>query len=163
MSDEDARFADGEPPNRNKIRLMAHSEQDLAVLSALMQDAIGKTTEIAWLPARRIFALVVNRFRWEDATAAREAGRDYERVRSGLHVENVSEAKFRGFDVRKGQEAFDLLDISFHPSDDGAGTVHIECAGGGGFALKVETLDVRMADLDTVWRTKHLPQHEIDG
>lgn len=163
MSDQDARFADGEPPNRNKIRLMAHSEQDLAVLSALMQDAIGKTSEVAWLSSRRIFALVVNRFRWEDAEAAREEGRAYERVRSGLHVENVLEAKFRGFDVQRGQEVFDLLDISFQADEDGTGTVHIECAGGGCFALTVEALDVRMADMDTVWRTQHLPHHEDDG
>jgi len=163
MSDEDASFADGEPPNRNKIKLMAHDEQDLAVLSALTQDAIGKTTEVAWLPSRRIFALVVNRFRWEDAESAREAGRDYERVRSGLHVENVTEAKFKGFDVARGQEAFDLLDITFHPLKDGTGTVHIECAGGGCFALTVEALDVRMADMDIIWRTPHLPHHEDDG
>ena len=47
---EDASFADGAPPNRNKVKLMATDAQDLSIISALMQDAIGKTTEIAWLP-----------------------------------------------------------------------------------------------------------------
>lgn len=157
---EDASFADGAPPNRNKIKLMARDPQDLAVLSALMQDAVGKTSEIAWLPNKRIFALVVNRFRWEDADDAKAAGRDYERVRAGLHVEDVAEAKFRGFDIAKGQEAFEVLSLKFIPGEDGTGHVIIDCAGDAGFDLSVETLDVRMADMDTIWRTKHLPKHE---
>jgi len=157
---EDASFADGEPPNRNKIKLMARDAQDLSVLSALMQDAIGKTSEVAWLPDRRIFALVVNRFRWEDAEAAQAEGRSYERVRAGLHIEDVAEAKFRGFDVAKGQEAFEILSITFNAGDDGTGRVVIDCAGGAGFELSVETLEVRISDMDTIWRTKHLPQHE---
>lgn len=160
MSDEDASFADGEPPNRNKIKLMARDAQDLSVISALMQDAIGKTSEIAWLPGKRVFALMLNRFRWEDAKTAQAEGRSYERVRAGLHVQDVSAAKFRGFDIGKGQEVFEILSITFTPDSDGAGSVAIDCAGGAGFTLTVETLDVRMADMDAVWRTQHLPNHE---
>lgn len=163
MTDQDASFADGAPPNQNKIRLMARDAQDLSIVSALMQDAIGKTSEIAWLADKRIFALVVNRFRWEDASTAKAEGRDYERVRAGLHVEDVSEAKFRGFDVAKGQEAFEILSVSFKPGEDGTGHVIIDCAGGAGFDLTVETLDVRMGDMDEVWHTKHLPSHEDDA
>lgn len=163
MSDKDASFAEGEPPNRHKIRLMALEEMDLSVISALMQDAIGKTSEVAWLRERRIFALVVNRFRWEDAEAAKADGRSYERVRSGLHVENVTSVKFRGFDVKHGQEVFDILGITFQPDDAPGGTVHIECAGGGCFAVTVEALDVRMSDMDTFWQSKTLPRHEDDG
>ncbi len=160
---EDASFADGEPPNRNKVKLMARDAQDLSILSALMQDAIGKTSEIAWLPEKRIFALVVNRFRWEDAADAEAQSRSYERVRAGLHVEDVADAKFRGFDVAKGQEAFEILSITFNEGEDGTGHVIIDCAGGAGFDLTVEALDVRMSDMDTIWRTKHLPKHEDDA
>ena len=160
---EDASFADGVPPNRNRIRLMAREAQDLSVISALMQDAIGKTSEVGWLPDKRIFALMVNRFRWEDADAAKAEGRAYERVRAGLHVEDVSAAKFRGFNVAKGQEAFEILSITFKPGEDGTGHVVIDCAGGAGFELTVEALDVRMADMETVWRTQHLPDHGEDA
>jgi len=163
MTTKDATFADGAPPNRNKIKLMARDAQDLSVVSALMQDAIGKTTEIAWLPEKRIFALVVNRFRWEDVSTAVAEKRDYERVRAGLHVEDVSAAKFRGFDIAKGQEAFEILSVTFTPGEDGMGRVTVDCAGGAGFDLTVETLDVRMADMDEVWTTKHLPKHEDEA
>ncbi len=163
MTEQDASFADGAPTNRNKVKLMAQDAQDLSIISALMQDAIGKTTEIAWLPDRRIFALVVNRFRWEDAASAEAEGRAYERVRAGLHVQDVSHAKFRGFDVAKGQEAFEMLSLTFTPGEDGTGHVVIDCAGGAGFDLTVEALDVRMADMDTVWRTQHLPKHEDEA
>jgi hypothetical protein len=163
MTEQDASFADGAPPNRNKVKLMAQDAQDLSILSALMQDAIGKTSEVAWLPDRRIFALVVNRFRWEDAATAEAEGRSYERVRAGLHVQDVAEAKFRGFDIAKGQEVFEILSITFTPGEDGTGHVTIDCAGGAGFDLSVEALDVRMGDMDTVWRTQHLPKHEADA
>jgi len=157
---EDASFADGAPPNRNKIKLMAHDAQDLSVISALMQDAIGKTSEVTWLSDKRIFALSLNRFRWEDAETAQTEGRPYERVRTNLYVEDVSAAKFVGFNVAKGQEAFEMLSISFTVGEDGTGEVAIDCAGGAGFSLSIETLDIRMADMDTVWQTEHLPQHK---
>ncbi len=160
---EDASFADGIATRHNKVRLMARDAQDLSIISALMQDAIGKTSEIGWFPSKRLFALVVNRFCWEDASTAQAEGSDYERVRAGLHIEDVSAAKFRGFDVEKGQEVFEILSVTFTPGEDGTGHVIVDCAGGAGFDLEVEVLDVRMADMDTIWKTRHLPKHEDDG
>ena len=159
MSESDASFADGAPLPASKIRLMAHSDDDLAIVSALMQDAVGKTSEIAWIPKKRIFAMVLNRFRWEDAESARRDARPYQRIRCGLHVENVLSSQFRGFDAGKAQQAFAVLGLRFEPAGDGTGKVFIDCAGDASFALSVEALDVRMADMDTVWTTPTLPGH----
>ena len=156
----DASFADGAPLDRRRVRLRAETADDLAVLSALMQDAVGKTSEVAWLKRRGVFALVVSRFRWEDVDAAAAEGRAFERARCGLHFECVREVRFKGFDVGKGQQAFELLSLGFEPrGEDGAGRVTIECAGGAAFALDVETLDARMADMGEVWETKAMPRH----
>ena len=54
------------------------------VISALLQDAVAQTSEIAWAPRHRRFTLLVNRFRWEDAPAAERQGRPFERVRAVL-------------------------------------------------------------------------------
>ena len=68
MNDEDARFEDGaEKP----INIGAMDSDGLTVLSALVQDAVFPTSEISWGKNRHRFALLVNRFRWEDQTNER--------------------------------------------------------------------------------------------
>lgn len=152
----DASFADGDPGAGHRLALRAEDAEGLAVISALMQDAVGKTVDTAWMPTRRIFALVVNRFRWERADGPEGA----ERCRCGLHAENVLAVRATGFDPAKAQEVFDLLAVTFEPGADGTGTIRLDCAGGAGFALDVEALDVRMADMDAVWRAGSVPRHD---
>lgn len=163
MSDEDARFADGDPAPDQRLTLRADDADSLAVIAALMQDAVGKTSEISWMPKRRIFALVANRFRWEDADAAQAGSRPYQRRRMGLHAQNVLSVKATGFDVSKAQEVFELLTVTWTPGDDGVGEITLICSGGAAFVLYVEALDLRMSDLDSVWHTTTLPRHEDDA
>ena len=155
----DASFADGDPNAAPRVALRADDAEGLAVISTLMQDAVGKTIDTAWMPTRRIFALVVNRFRWETS----EDADSYERCRCGLHAENVLAVRATGFDPEKAQEVFELLSITFEPGEDGTGTITLACAGGAAFALDVEALDVRMADMDATWRTETKPQHDEDA
>jgi len=56
-----------EPRHRpaDALRLLARDEEDLAVISAILQDALIPVSEMAYLPDERRFALVANRFRWE--------------------------------------------------------------------------------------------------
>ncbi len=154
----DASFADGDPA-AVKVALRADDAEGLAVISTLMQDAVGKTVDTAWMPNRRIFALVVNRFRWETS----EDADSYERCRCGLHAENVLAVRATGFDPEKAQEVFELLAISFDAGEDGTGILTLACAGGASFALDVEALDVRMADMDAAWQTEAKPDHGEDA
>lgn len=153
MTTDDASFADGDP-KAQRLSLRADDAEGLAVISALMQDAVGKTVETAWMPNRRIFALVLNRYRWEQGEGVQE------RCRTGLHAENVLAVRATGFDPAKAQEVFNLLSMSFEPGSDGMGTLRLDCAGGAAFALEVEALDVRMADMDGVWKAGMAPRHE---
>ena len=92
---EDARFEDGrEVP----LNLGALDGEDLKVLSALTQDAVFPVTEMTWRAKERRFAILLNRFRWEDAENARARGRDVERVQSLLVVENVTKVASQGVD-----------------------------------------------------------------
>ena len=78
---DDARFEDGgEAP----VALRALDEADLKVVAALVQDAVLPVTEMKWDRRRRRFAMLINRFRWEDP------GRNPpERVRSLLVFEDA--------------------------------------------------------------------------
>jgi hypothetical protein len=141
---EDARFEDGA---ERPLRLRASSAEDVTVLSALVQDAVAETAEIAWARRHRRFALLVNRFRWEDAPAAERQGRPFERVRALLSIEGVLAARSSGVDPKDRSLVLSILALAFEPGEDGAGTLRIVLAGDGEIALDVETLDVTLADV----------------
>ena len=70
MSDtpQDAKFEDG---GEEALRLLAMDQEDLQVLSTLVQDAVFPAAEMAWDAKHRRFSLLLNRFRWEDVNARR--------------------------------------------------------------------------------------------
>lgn len=140
----DATFEDGA---ERPLRLRAFEADDLAVISSLVQDAVFPITEMTWqVPARR-FALLVNRFRWEDAEAASRRGRDYERVQSVLAVECVTRVASQGIDRTDTDTVLSLLSVSFEPGEDAAGSVLLTLAGDGAIRLDVEALEVTLTDV----------------
>ena len=153
----DARFEEGgEAP----LRLVAQDAEDLKVISTLLQDAVLPLTELAFDARRRRFALLLNRFRWEDRAEAERIGRAYERVRSLLVVEDVRKVQTMGF-VRADKElVLSLLSMSFEPAEDGAGRLTLTLAGDGAIALDVEALEIR---LDDVTRPYRAPSGKVPG
>ena len=155
---EDARFEDGgEAP----LNLGALDPEDLQVLSSLVQDAVFPITEMSWRPAKRRFGLLLNRFRWEDAPAARQRGRDFERVQALLVVENVLRVASQGVDRGDRDLILSVLSITFEPGEDGAGAIIVTLAGDGALRLEVEALDVALKDVTRPYRAPsgHAPGH----
>lgn len=140
----DARFEDGED---RPLHLMATDADDLKVIAALVQDSIFPITEMSFDRRTRRFALMLNRFRWEDAEAARRAGRGVERVRAVLVVQDVLAARTQGIDRRDRDTILSLLSVEFQPAAEGAGTVVLTLAGDGAIALEVEALDMALTDV----------------
>jgi hypothetical protein len=153
----DARFEDaGEEP----LYLAALEGDDLPVISALVQDAVFPITEMTWQPGKRRFALLLNRFRWEDQAAAEKRGRAYERVRSVLVVSDVLKVSTQGIDRTDKDTVLSLLSVAFEPGADGTGRVLMVLAGDGAIALEVEALDVTLKD---VTRPYVAPSHHVPG
>ncbi len=155
----DARFEDGgEAP----LRLVAQDAEDLKVISTLLQDAVLPVTEMTFDARRRRFALLLNRFRWEDRAEAENLGRSYERVRSLLVVEDVRKVQTTGFDRADGDLVLSLLSMEFVPGDDGTGRLTLTLAGDGAIALEVEALDLRLDDVTRPYRAPSgkVPKHE---
>jgi len=155
---EDARFEDGgEAP----LRLMAYDAEDLAVISALAQDAVFPATEMRWQPARRRFAALINRFRWEDVEQAARRRRPVERTQSLLVVSDVEKVQTQGVDPSEKDLVMSLLSVSFEPGEDGTGRVILTLAGDGAIALAVEALDVVLQDVTRpyVAPSRHTPRH----
>jgi len=142
---KDASFADG--ADEGPLRLMAMDVEDLQVLSSLVQDAVFPVTAAKWDRRRRRFAILINRFRWEDAAAPRRAGRPFERVQSVLHVEYVQAAATDGLDLSDRDAVLSLLSVGFEPGEDGAGRLLLTLAGDGAIGLEVECLEVGLRDV----------------
>lgn len=146
---QDASFEDGrEVP----LNLGALDAEDLEVLSSLAQDAVFPVTEMRWRKAERRFALLLNRFRWEDCEAAERRGRTYERVQSLLVVDNVMAVASQGVDRSDRDLVLSLLSVAFEPGEDGTGHVLLTLAGDGAIRLSVEALEVSLRDVTRPYR-----------
>ena len=137
----DARFEDGaEAP----LRLRAEAAEDLPVISALVQDAVFTAADLRWEPRRRRFAVLLNRFRWEDGAHRR---RTPERVRSLLVVHDVMKVGSQGFDRGDGELVLSLLSLGWEAGEDGTGRLVLTLSGDGAVAVEVECLDVTLTDV----------------
>lgn len=155
----DATFQDGgEAP----LRLVAQDAEDLKVISTLVQDAVLPVTELKFDARRRRFALLLNRFRWEDRDHAQRSGRPFERVRSVLVVEDVLKVQSLGFDRADKDLVLSLLSLDFTPGQDGTGRLTLTLAGDGAVALEVEALEVRLDDVTRPYRAPSgkVPRHD---
>lgn len=137
---QDARFEDGREP---ALHLKALSGDDLDVISTLVQDAVFPGHEMTWNRAQRRFAILLNRFRWEDRARDRHGP---ERVQSVLVIDEAMAVQTQG--VGRGQDTvFSILSLAFQPGEDGTGRLEITLAGDGAIGIAVEALDVTLKDV----------------
>lgn len=155
----DASFEDG---RERPLNLGAYEAEDLEVISSLVQDAVFPVTEMSWRASARRFAILLNRFRWEDRVAAERRGRAYERVQSVLLAENVLSVASQGIDRTDKDMILSVLSVTFEPGQDGAGHLLLTLAGDGAIRLSVEALEVTLKDVTRPYRapSKHMPQHD---
>ena len=140
----DARFEDADDA---PLHLGAQDGESLQILSALLQDAVFPITAMNYAKPRRRFALLVNRFRWEDRMAAQAAGRRYERVQSLLVFHDVLAVQTSGINRNDPETVLSLMQISFDPGPDGTGRATLVLSGDGSVALQIESLDVQLRDV----------------
>ncbi|WP_411818270.1 DUF2948 family protein [Hyphococcus sp. DH-69] len=140
------------------LRLMAGDADDLQVISAYLQDAVGKIGDFSYLPEQRRFAFVMNRFLWESA-GKRKVG-SFARVRAGIHFDDVKSAQYSRLKTDTKDAVIELLSIRFSAKDDGAGVIDLDFAGGGGIRLDVESVNCFMSDISDPWRTRAKPAHD---
>ncbi|WP_299664090.1 DUF2948 family protein [uncultured Ruegeria sp.] len=154
----DASFKDGrEAP----LNLGAEDVDDLQVIATLTQDAIFPVTEMTWQPGQRRFALLLNRFRWEDKDAAARRGRAFERVQAVLMFGSVLSVASQGIDRSDKDMILSLLAVEFEPAEDGAGQILLTLAGDGAIRLTVEAIDATLKDVTRPYKAPsgHAPHH----
>jgi hypothetical protein len=136
------------------LRLLAEDADDLAVMSAALQDAVAKLGDIRWETGSRRLTIAFNRFRWE------ALGKTGGRVRAGLQIGGVMSVQARN--LRQGAPAavVELLSLAFEPGESPGGVVQLTFAGDGELRCEVECLDAVLADLSQPWPARGTPAHE---
>ena len=133
--------ADTDAPTIPPLRIAALDPQDLAILSAHLQDAEVRVRDMIYLPDQKRFALVGDRFDWIGAGRGR-----CERCQTGLHFERVLRVRRAGFD-QDPDAVLTLLAISFMPGESPAGTVMLHFSNDGAIRLEVECVEAALSDI----------------
>ena len=136
------------------LKLLARDEEDLAVISAILQDALIPVSEMAYLPEEGRFALVANRFRWE-APSDRPREKLQRRL-TGLSIGNVTAVRRRGFIPGDSTRILALLAVRRV-----AGALQLDFAGGASIQLETAEILCHLDDLSEPWPTRWQPRHPL--
>jgi len=142
------------------LKLIALDEEDLAVVSSLLQDAVMRVADMTYLPKQKRFAAALNRFEWEKP--AKERSEDYHRRRTALRFDRVFNAKLKNLKPKSGR-VLSLLSVGFTAKDAPGGVITLTFSGDASIQLEVECIEVELKDLGLEWRTRRKPTHPGDA
>lgn len=125
-------------------RLIALDEDDLAVISAHVEDACVRTGEIRWRPSEKRLVVGLSRADLDEVVAGKA---DCRRLVSALRFDRVLSCQARGIDMKESGRDLHLLGLEFHPGAAPGGTVALMFGAGGVLRLEVECLECELADL----------------
>jgi len=134
-----------------RLRLLAQDADDLAVISAAMQDAVAKVGDINYEAKAHLLTIAFNRYCWEAEA--------HVRVRSALQLGGVMKVQTRKIRRNVRDAVLEVLAVSFEAGEAPGGTVTISCAGGGDLRATVECVDAVLADVSEPWPTPRTPTH----
>ena len=130
-----------------QLKLIALDADDLAVISAHVQDARVQTSDIIWRQSEKRLVVGINRLDWEQTLRGGTAAR---RLISALRFDRVLSCKSRHIDLEAPpEEPLELLGIEFHPGDAPSGSALLMFSQGGALRLDVECLECELTDLGT--------------
>lgn len=156
----DASFHDADP---SPLTLRAQDAADLQIISALVQDAILPVSEISYDATGRRLAMLLNRFRWEDADDARREKRPYERVRALMVISDVTRVLSDGIDRKDPDIILELLNLTWEAGEDGTGRLLLNFAGDGTVAVEAECLNLDLRDVTRPYiaPSRKMPHHTL--
>jgi hypothetical protein len=127
-----------------ELKLIALDADDLAVISAHVQDASVQTSDIIWRQGEKRLVVGINRLDWEQTLSGETTPR---RLLSALRFDRVLSCKSRNIDLEAPQTVLELVGIEFHPGEAPGGSAVLMFNHGGALRLDVECLECELADL----------------
>lgn len=127
-----------------QLKLIALDADDLAVISAHVQDARVATSDIIWRQAEKRLVIGMNRLDWEQTLSGKTEPR---RLIAALRFDRVLACKSRNVDLDSPEQTLELVGIEFHETDTPGGSAILMFAEGGAIRLDVECLECELTDL----------------
>jgi len=128
------------------LKLIALDADDLAVISAHVQDARVQASDIIWRQHEKRLVIGMNRLDWEQALAGEVSPR---RLVAALRFDRVLACKCRNIDLQTPATVLDLVGIEFHPGEPPGGSALLLFDRGAALRLDVECLECELTDLGT--------------
>ncbi len=125
-------------------RLIALDADDLAVISAHVQDAQVQTGDIIWRQSEKRLVVGMNRLDWDQTL---DGATEPRRLIAALRFDRVLSCKSRNINLDAPDAALELLGIEFHPTDAPGGSAVLMFSHGGALRLDLECLECELADL----------------
>jgi hypothetical protein len=128
----------------DQLKLIALDADDLAVISAHVQDAHVQTSDIVWRQDEKRLVVGMNRLDWEQTLSG---GTRPRRLIAALRFDRVLACKSRNIDLEQPQATLELVGIEFHPGESPSGSALLLFNHGGALRLDVECLECELTDL----------------
>jgi len=129
-----------------QLKLIALDADDLAVISAHIQDARVQTSDIVWRQGEKRLVVGMSRLDWEQTLAGETAPR---RLIAALRFDRVLSCKSRNIDIASGDATLELIGIEFHPGEAPGGNAVLMFSQGAALRLDLECLECELTDLGT--------------
>lgn len=127
-----------------QLKLFALDADDLAVISAHVQDARVQTRDIIWRQGEKRLVIGMSRLDWEQTLSGETTP---SRLIAALRFDRVLSCKSRNIDLEAPETTLELLGIEFHAGEPPGGSAVLMFAHGGALRLDVECLECELADL----------------
>jgi hypothetical protein len=144
------------------LKLSARDAVDLAVASAMAQDALTRARDMTFQERERRFLILLDRFMWERDDGDPIEGKLYNRVRSVIHFDDVVGIQTLNIDMTAREEVLELLTVAATDSSESSAKIELVFAGGGVIRLDVDCIECRLTDRGRPWMTRRRPVHAAD-
>jgi hypothetical protein len=141
------------------LKLSALDGDDLAVISAAVQDALVAVRDCAHFKDERRFVLLLNRFRWE---ADPTIDAPYSRTHSALVFNEVRTVRHHNIPLHEPDRMLELLAVALDAKPDDGGAVTLRFAADRAIRLEIARLACHLGDVGEPWPTPWKPAHPVD-
>ena len=144
--------------NYPPLKLQAHNHNDLAIISACLQDALLPASAIAFQKDEKIFSFMANRFMWEQPSEVINNSLMHKRVHTGVYFCNVEHSEQQNITVNDDTEFLNLMAIQ----PDDTNQISLIFSNHKQIRLKINTLACYLKDLHEPWCTDQKPDHNLN-
>lgn len=157
------------PETPDLLRLHACDQQDLQVVSAMLQDSLVTLSDMVYWAEEKRFAILFNRFCWETHCSAAKTSKENpgqhihgqhihgQRIHTGCIFNDIEHVQQQGLDESSPSQILNLLAVEWHEDKK---AIHLIFSNNMAVKLSTPKVNCYLKDLGDSWPTCWQPQHQ---